>query len=222
MMTSITVRDTFENLTVLYHKGCQQAFKFFGDDPEEHKVYVKEHHVDMIKQMFDTSKYPWEFLTRFYLHSRCLLFTDGVWMSETATYPQYLRYKPGSHTSMRVSGITRFTALTNNCGAICVGWDPDAEHIPNLRREVHKVDKETHFMPMRPYSILVATENATYGNIELPMGCPRRVINDFDVLQFEQPGYLIEFMNEPMVLEDELINYAHQWISGRIEVFDRA
>ena len=62
MMPAITVRDTFENLTVLYHKGCQQAFKFFGDDPEEHKVYVKEHHVDMIKQMFDTSEYGSSFL----------------------------------------------------------------------------------------------------------------------------------------------------------------
>jgi len=123
---------------------------------------------------------------------------------------------------MRVSGITRFTALTNNCGAICVGWDPDADHIPNLRREVHKIDKETHFMPMSPDSILVPTEDATFGNVELPMGSPRRVLNDFDVLRFEQPGYLIEFTNEPMVLEDELINYAHQWISGRIEVFDRA
>ena len=142
-------------------------------------------------------------------------------MSETAKYPHYLRYKPGTNVSFRVSGVTRFTSLTKNSGALCVGIDPDAEHIPNLRRYVQKVDKTTHFMPMSSNSIFVATENAKFGDVELPMGAPRRLKNDFDVLEFEKSGYLIEFTNEPMNLEDELVNYAHQWGEGKIEVFQR-
>ena len=70
-------------------------------------------------------------------------------------------------------------------------------------------------------SIFIATENATFGNMKLPMGAPRRLKNDFDVLEFEKPGYLIEFTNEPMNLEDELVNYIHQYIEGKIEVFER-
>ena len=57
--------------------------------------------------------------------------------------------------------------------------------------------------------------------MKLPMGAPRRLKNDFDVLEFEKPGYLIEFTNEPMNLEDELVNYIHQYIEGKIEVFER-
>ena len=222
MMPEITVRDTKDNLTVLYHKGCQQSFKFFGDDPEEHKEYVKDEHCEMLKQMFSNYKdYPWEFLTRFYLHSRCLLFTDGVWMSETAAYPQFLRYKPGAHTSFRVSGITRFTALTNNCGAICVGVNPEEDKIPNLRRLVHKVENETHFLPMGGNSYLIPTEDCTYGNLEMGQGSINRAKLDMELIKFEQPGYLIEFVNQPLTLDEELIDYAHQWVSQRIEVFDR-
>tara|TARA_B100000609_G_scaffold195270_1_gene189016 strand:+ start:2870 stop:3538 length:669 start_codon:yes stop_codon:yes gene_type:complete len=222
MTNGYTVSDSFENITVLYHRGCPQGFKFFGDDPEEHKTYIKEHHIEMLRQLMPNwSDFPSEFLRYFYLHSRCLLFTDGVWMSETAKYPHYLRYKPGTNVSFRVSGVTRFTSLTKNSGALCVGIDPDAEHIPNLRRHVQKVDKTTHFMPMSSNSIFVATENAKFGDVELPMGAPRRLKNDFDVLEFEKSGYLIEFTNEPMNLEDELVNYAHQWGEGKIEVFQR-
>ncbi len=223
MMPEYSVRSNCDNLTVLYYKGCQQAFKFFGDDPEEHKVFVKDEHTEMLCQMFpDHTDLPWEFLNRFYLHSRCLLFTSGIWMSETAKYPQYLRYKPGAHTSFRVSGMTRFTALTNNCGAICVGVDPDGSEFPNLRRLVHEVEGSSMFMPLSPNSYIVPTEDCTYGGVEIESGTIRRAKIDFDELVFDKPGYLIEFTNEPLTLEEELIDYAHQWISQRIEVFDRA
>ena len=42
-----------------------------------------------------------------------------------------------------------------------------------------------------------------------------------ELIKFEQPGYLIEFVNQPLTLDEELIDYAHQWVSQRIEVFDR-
>ena len=142
-------------------------------------------------------------------------------MSETARHPHYLRYKPGTNVSFRISGITRFTSLTEGGGALCVGINPDAKNIPNLRRHVQKVDGTMHFMPINADSIFIATENATFGNMKLPMGAPRRLKNDFDVLEFEKPGYLIEFTNEPMNLEDELVNYIHQYIEGKIEVFER-
>ena len=222
MSIEYTVTDSFEDLTVLYHRGCPQGFKFFGDDPEDHKTYIKQHHIEMVRQLVpDWMKFPTEFLSHFYMHSRCLLFTDGIWMSETARHPHYLRYKPGTNVSFRISGVTRFTSLTKDGGALCVGINPDASEIPNLRRHVQKVDNTMHFMPINPDSIFIATENATFGNTKLPMGAPRRLKNDFDVLEFEKPGYLIEFTNEPMSLEDELINYAHQYIEGKIEVFER-
>ena len=53
------------------------------------------------------------------------------------------------------------------------------------------------------------------------MGAPRRLKSDFDVLEFEKPGYIIEFTNEPMNLQDELVHYIHQYIDGNIEVFER-
>tara|TARA_B100001029_G_scaffold633_1_gene473 strand:- start:605 stop:1273 length:669 start_codon:yes stop_codon:yes gene_type:complete len=222
MSIEYTVTDSFEDLTVLYHRGCPQGFKFFGDDPEDHKTYIKQHHIEMVRQLVpDWMEFPTEFLSHFYMHSRCLLFTDGIWMSETARHPHYLRYKPGTNVSFRISGVTRFTSLTKDGGALCVGINPDASEIPNLRRHVQKVDNTMHFMPINPDSIFIATENATFGNMKLPMGAPRRLKNDFDVLEFEKPGYLIEFTNEPMSLEDELINYAHQYIEGKIEVFER-
>ena len=36
------VRDCLDGITVLYYGECQQGFKFFGDDPEEEKIYVKQ------------------------------------------------------------------------------------------------------------------------------------------------------------------------------------
>ena len=223
MQSEYTVRDQFENLTVLYHKGCAAGFKFFGDDPEEYRHYILDEHLEMLRGMFGQHEkdFPWEFLSRFYMHSRCLVFPDGVWMSETARYPQYLRYKPGVNLSFRVTGMTRFTALTNGASALCVGVDPDATEFPLLRRLVHKCEGTTMFMPLSPSSILIPTENCRYGNINIEKGNPRRAKIDFDELEFEEPGYLIEFMNEPMNLEEEIVNYAHQWLSKDIEVFER-
>ena len=145
MRNDYTLNDQLDHLTVLYHRGCKQGFKFFGDDPEEHKYHIKDEHIDLLKEAFDWNKFPIDYLRRFYAHSRCLMFTSGIWMSETAKYPQYLRYRPGANLSFRVSGLTRFTSLTDGSGALCVGIDPDAKKMPCLRRFVHVIDVNTVF-----------------------------------------------------------------------------
>ena len=221
MNAEYTINDQLDHLTVLYHRGCKQGFKFFGDDPEEHKHYITEEHIKMLKEVFDHETFPIDYLRRFYAHSRCLVFTKGVWMSETARYPQYLRFRPGANLSFRVSGLTRFRSLTEDSSAICIGADPGADTIPLLRRLVHKCSGSTHFMPLSTSSILVPTENCTYGDLKIDLGHPVLAKHEFDELVFEKPGYLIEFMNEPMSLEEELVNYCHQYISQDIEVFQR-
>ena len=66
-------------------------------------------------------------------------------MSETARYPQYLRFKPGANLSFRVSGLTRFTSLTDGGSALCVGVDPDANEMPCYKRFVHVINTSTIF-----------------------------------------------------------------------------
>ena len=114
--------------------------------------------------------FPIDYLRRFYAHSRCLVFTKGMWMSETARYPQYLRYRPGSNLSFRVSGLTRFTSLTDGASALCVGIDPDATQCHVLKRFVHVIDKNTMLQPMYSNSYCIPTENCTYGKKEYREG----------------------------------------------------
>ena len=142
MKNEYTINDQLDHLTVLYHRGCKQGFKFFGDDPEEHKYYIKDEHISILKDTWSDQQgaFPIDYLKRFYAHSRCLVFTKGMWMSETARYPQYLRFRPGANLSFRVSGMTRFTSLTDDGGALCVGIDPDASQMPCLRRFVHVIN----------------------------------------------------------------------------------
>ena len=46
MKNEYTVNDKLDHLTVLSRK---KGFKFFGDDPEEYKHYIKEH-ADVLSQ----------------------------------------------------------------------------------------------------------------------------------------------------------------------------
>ena len=222
MKNDYTVNDQLDHLTVLYHRGCQQGFKFFGDDPEEHKYHIREEHIDLLKDTFkDYTDFPIDFLRRFYAHSRCLVFTNGVWMSETARYPQYLRYRPGANLSFRVSGLTRFTSLTDGGGALCVGIDPDAKEMPCLRRFVHVINRNTYFSPMYANSYLIPTENCMYVNKELGEGSITHSHFDPCHVTMEKKGYLIEYTEEPFTMEEAVLNYAGQWITKHIEVFDR-
>ena len=222
MKNDYTVNDQLDHLTVLYHRGCKQGFKFFGDDPEEHKYYIKEEHIQLLKDTFgDLGTLPVVYLRRFYAHGRCLVFTSGMWMSETARYPQYLRFRPGSNLSFRVSGLTRFTSLTDGGGALCVGIDPDAKEMPCLRRFVHVIDKNTMLQPMYSNSYLIPTENCVYGKKEYREGSIFKSNDEPVTVTFQNKGYLIEYTEEPFTMEEAVLNYAGQWITKHIEVFDR-
>ena len=216
------INDQLDHLTVLYHRKCKQGFKFFGDDPEEHKYYIKDEHIQLLKDTFgDLGTLPVDYLRRFYAHSRCLVFTKGIWMSETARYPQYLRFKPGANLSFRVSGLTRFTSLTENGSALCVGIDPDAREMPCLRRFVHVIDKDTMLQPMYSNSYLIPTENCTYNGKDIGEGSIFRSSDEPVTVTFQNKGYLIEYTEEPFTMEESVLNYAGQWITKHIEVFDR-
>ena len=216
------INDQLDHLTVLYHRKCKQGFKFFGDDPEEHKYYIKDEHIQLLKDTFgDLGTLPVDYLRRFYAHSRCLVFTKGIWMSETARYPQYLRFKPGANLSFRVSGLTRFTSLTENGSALCVGIDPDAKEMPCLRRFVHVIDKDTMLQPMYSNSYLIPTENCTYNGKDIGEGSIFRSSDEPVTVTFQNKGYLIEYTEEPFTMEESVLNYAGQWITKHIEVFDR-
>ena len=216
------INDQLDHLTVLYHRGCKQGFKFFGDDPEEHKYYIKDEHIQLLKDTFgDIGTLPIDYLRRFYAHSRCLVFTKGIWMSETARYPQYLRFKPGANLSFRVSGLTRFTSLTEDSSALCVGIDPDAKEMPCLRRFVHVIDKDTMLQPMYSNSYLIPTENCTYNGKDIGEGSIFRSSDEPVTVTFQNKGYLIEYTEEPFTMEESVLNYAGQWLTRHIEVFDR-
>ena len=216
------INDQLDHLTVLYHRKCKQGFKFFGDDPEEHKYYIKDEHIQLLKDTFgDIGTLPIDYLRRFYAHSRCLVFTKGMWMSETARYPQYLRFRPGANLSFRVSGLTRFTSLTEGGGALCVGIDPDAKEMPCLRRFVHVIDKNTMLQPMYSNSYLIPTENCTYNGKDVGEGTIFRSSDEPVTVTFQNKGYLIEYTEEPFTMEESVLNYAGQWLTRHIEVFDR-
>ena len=223
MKHEYTINDQLDHLTVLYHRGCKQGFKFFGDDPEEHKYYIKDEHIELAKSLWpDKNKeFPNDYLRRFYAHSRCLIFPTGMWMSETARYPQYLRFRPGANLSFRVSGLTRFTSLTDNGSARCVGIDPDANEMPCYKRFIHVINTSTVFEPTYADSYLIPTENCVYGKDTVSEGRIIKANQDPLRLVFQKKGYMIEYTKEPFTMEEAVLNYAGQWVTKHIEVFDR-
>ena len=223
MKHEYTINDQLDHLTVLYHRGCKQGFKFFGDDPEEHKYYIKDEHIELAKSLWpDKNKeFPNDYLRRFYAHSRCLIFPTGVWMSETARYPQYLRFRPGANLSFRVSGLTRFTSLTDDGSALCVGVDPDANEMPCYKRFIHVINTSTVFEPTYADSYLIPTENCVYGKDTVSEGRIIKANQDPLRLVFQKKGYMIEYTKEPFTMEEAVLNYAGQWVTKHIEVFDR-
>lgn len=217
MKNEYTVNDKLDHLTVLYHKNCKKGFKFFGDDPEEYKQYIKEEHADILRSNYpEFDLFPHEFLLRFYAHSRCLVFTDGIWMSETAAYPQYLRYRPGSYCNFRVSGLTRFTALTDGASAICVGIDPDAGKLPCYRRIVHSGEKQ---VAVGSDTYLIPTRDCTYDGKLVKEGSI--VKSKGGVVIFQEKGLLIEYTQEPFAMGESVLDYGEQWYTKKVEVFNR-
>ena len=223
MRNDYTLNDQLDHLTVLYHRGCKKGFKFFGDDPEEQKYYIQDEHIEIAKSLWpDKNKdFPNDFLRRFYAHSRCLIFPTCVWMSETARYPQYLRFRPGANLSFRVSGLTRFTSLTDDGSALCVGVDPDADEMPCYKRFIHVINTSTVFEPTYADSYLIPTENCVYGKEAIREGKIIKANQDPLRLVFQKKGYMIEYTKEPFTMEEAVLNYAGQWVTKHIEVFDR-
>ena len=223
MKNEYTINDQLDHLTVLYHRGCKQGFKFFGDDPEEHKYYIKDEHIELAKSLWpDKNKeFPNDYLRRFYAHSRCLIFPTGMWMSEPARYPQYLRFRPGANLSFRVSGLTRFTSLTDDGSALCGGVDPDANEMPCYKRFIHVINTSTVFEPTYADSYLIPTENCVYGKDTVSEGRIIKANQDPLRLVFQKKGYMIEYTKEPFTMEEAVLNYAGQWVTKHIEVFDR-
>jgi len=226
MLRDQCITDSGHGVTVLYYKNVSKGYKFIGDDPEGRVIPIdKETREKVYKETGITGSDPnvpaRAYLDKFYLHNRCLLFPSGVWMSETAKYPQYLRYRPGANLSFRVSGLTRFTSLTENGGALCVGIDPDAKKMPCLRRFVHVIDVNTVFQPQYPHSYLIPTENCVYGGKEVKEGSIIKSHHDPHTAILEKKGYIIEYAEEPFTMEEAVLNYAGQWITKHIEVFDR-
>ena len=203
MKHEYTINDQLDHLTVLYHRGCKQGFKFFGDDPEEHKYYIKDEHIELSKSLwpYKNKEFPNDYLRRFYAHSRCLIFPTGMWMSETARYPQYLRFRPGANLSFRVSGLTRFTSLTDNGSALCVGIDPDANEMPCYKRFIHVINTSTVFEPTYADSYLIPTENCVYGKDTVSEGRIIKANKDTLRLVFQKKGYMIEYTKEPFTME---------------------
>ena len=223
-MNKVTIRDYLDGITVLYYGGCQAGFKFFGDDPEEEKIYVKQDNVDMVKQIHHDKLQTVgaiDYLRRFYAHSRCLLFPAGVWLSETAGYAQALRYRPGTYLSLRISGLTRFTALTNDADAICIGVDPDANNLSCRERRVIKVDDTMLFTPMSNNSIIIPTQECTYDGTDFAQASPHRAANKEVELKFRKPGFLVEYSRERMNLNKAVLEYCDQVASERIEIIER-
>jgi len=218
------VRDCLDGITVLYYGECQQGFKFFGDDPEEEKIYVKQEHIDLALDKFGDApeKEAIEYLRRFYAHSRCLLFPKGVWLSETAGYAQSLRYRPETYLNLRISGVTRFTALTNDSDAICIGIDPDAEDLSCRERRVIKVSDQIDFTPLSNKSIIVPTQNCSYGSQEVTKGKPIYAKNCETVLKFQKPGFIVEYTTERLDIKRAILHYCQQIVSHKIEIIERA
>lgn len=218
------VRDCLDGITVLYYGGCQQGFKFFGDDPEEEKIYVKQEHIDLALNHFGDvpEGVAIDYLRRFYAHSRCLLFANGVWLSETAGYAQSLRYKPGTYLNLRISGLTRFTALTNDADAICVGIDPDGEDLSCRERRIHNITDSYNFTPLSSKSIIIPTQDCYYGDLKINKGKPVYAKNQETVLKFEKPGFLVEYTSNRLDMNKAILHYCEQIVNHKIEIIERA
>ena len=68
---------------------------------------------------------------------------------------------------------------------------------------------------------LIPTENCVYGGKEVKEGSIVRSHHDPHTVILEKKGYIIEYAEEPFTMEEAVLNYAGQWITKHIEVFDR-
>ena len=215
------VQDFGNELTTLYYQNCKKGFKFIGDDPENKVIKVPQDIIEVMLSTLNLTGYEdhmpaREYLKRFYLHNRCLLFTEGVWMSETAGVPHALVYKPGTYLNFKMAGMTRLTALTDGASCICVGPDPGSDELGYYKRLVHKVDTEVDFIPSSDIiDVVVPTQDMWYNGKQINAGTPFR-ITKAGKIKLIKPGYIVEFWLSDVNLEESVIDYCTMWVNKDI------
>lgn len=219
------IQDFGHEITVLYYNNAKKGFKFIGDDPESKVIPVDEDVRERVYNKIGITGYDDDvparaYLDKFYLHNRCLLFTSGIWMSETAGIPHALMYKPGAHCNFKMAGMTRLTALTDDASAICVGPDPHGDSLGYYARKVIPVETEIQYTVTNDYTILVPTQNMWYNGKIVNAGTPYRVTNS-GKLKLINPGYVISFWLDDVDIEQSVTDYVQMWVNKQILIKER-
>ena len=222
MLSDKVIQDFGHEVTVLYYNNVHKGYKFIGDDPESKIIKVPSDVLERVYNKLEMTGHEEHmparaYLDKFYLHNRCLLFTSGMWMSETAGVPHILLYKPGAYCNFKMSGMTRLTALTDNASAICIGPDPDKD-IGYYNRKVHKIDTDIIFD--RTDRLLVATEEMWYYGDIVKAGQPYHVQRT-GKLKLLKSGYVVEFWLDDINIEESVTDYVNMWINKQIQIRER-
>ena len=223
MHSEKVIQDSGHGVTILYYYNVEKGFKFIGDDPEGKVIPISpEVRESVYNKTGITGSDPnvpaRAYLDKFYLHNRCLLFTSGVWMSETAGVPHILMYKPGTYLNYKMAGMTRLTALTDNASCICVGPDPDGESLGYYNREVLKVDDDILYEHTK--RILVATQDMWYDGDIIKAGKPY-LVKRKGKLKLLHSGYVVSFWLDDVNIEETITDYISMWIDNRIVLKER-
>jgi len=222
MSSDVAIQDSGHGITVLYYNNVRKGFKFIGDDPEGKVIPISPEVRETVYNKTgitgsDPNVPARAYLDKFYLHNRCLLFSSGIWMSETAGVPHILLYKPGAYCNFKMSGMTRLTALTDDASCICIGPDPDKE-IPYHNSRVHKIDEDIIFD--RTDRLLVATEDMWYDGDIVKAGQPYHVQRT-GKLKLLKSGYVVEFWLDDINIEESVTDYVNMWINKQIQLRER-
>lgn len=222
----LVIRDFGHKLTTLFYSQCPKGFKFIGDDPENEVIKIPpeviKYGLDIRGLTGDEPERPVnQYLHQFYLHNRCLVFTKGIWMSETAGIPHALVYKPGTHLSFKMEGMTRLTCLTDGGECMCVGPDPSDTTLGYYDRKVHKVDGKIELNPQSDkIDVIIATQYMRYGDKEIGPGTPFRVTKP-DTLRLLKPGYVVEYWLADVDFYRTMHEYFEMWETDRITFMER-
>ena len=223
MSSDFAIQDSGHGITVLYYNNVRKGFKFIGDDPEGKVIPISpEVRESVYNKTGITGSDPnvpaRAYLDKFYLHNRCLLFSSGIWMSETAGVPHMLMYKAGTYLNYKMAGMTRLTALTDNASAICIGPDPGSDALGYYNRKVTKVDSEILFD--RTDRVLVATQNMWYDGDIINAGKPY-LVKRKGKLKLLYSGYVVEFWLDNVNIEETITDYISMWIDNKIILRER-
>ena len=223
MSSEQVIQDFGHEITVLYYNNVPKGYKFIGDDPENRCIKVPSDVLERVYNKLEMTGHEEHmparaYLDKFYLHNRCLLFTSGMWMSETAGVPHMLLYKPGTYLNYKMAGMTRLTALTDDASAICIGPDPDGESLGYYARKVHKVDGDIIYDHIN--RILVATQDMWYDGDIIKAGKPY-LVKRKGKLKLLHSGYVVEFWLDDVNIEETITDYISMWIDNRILLRER-